>query len=372
MFWSRLAVLTAASLGLLCVQARAAPAPPVATRLPANVLRVQRVQIMDNTGFERPLVASFLFVPVGWKTRGGVQWGSQHTCTNGYNFSWGAVSPDGAQSVGILPQENWHAANYPGTTPNPGCRTQNITSLRQYLQQYIATLRPGARMLDFRPRRDLMAALQSWNTRTPSAMGEFRTWVESADALFAFNDGGRDMRGVITAIAKFNLSHMQGVAGMQAMDSLAAGVLPMYVATAPNGQLNIAFAEAIRQSILPNPEWDARIAAHNGRISQVALNESIKRGRIIQEANDYISRLRADTYAQTSASNDRIARERSNLNRGVQDFDDPGTTAGRVQLSNLYDHAWKLNDGTYILSNDSGFDPWRDLKLAGTKLQQSR
>jgi hypothetical protein len=367
----RLAVLAAASLATAALTVQAAT-PTAAARNPASALRLQRAQIMDNLGFERPLAASFLLVPVGWQTSGGVQWGNQFSCTNGYNFIWGARSPDGTQSVGILPQERWQAANYPGATPTPGCRNANITSLQQYLQQYIATLKPGARMLDFRPRQDLMAKLQYLNSRTPSAMGEFRSWVESGDALFAFNDNGREMRGVITATATFNLSHMQAMSGMQAMDSISAGVFPMFVSTAPNGRLNLGFAEAIRQSILPNPEWSARLAAHNGAINQVALQEGIKRGKIIQEANDYIANLRSATYAETSKSNDRIAHERGNLNRGVQDFEDPAAAGGRVALSNLYDNAWKLNDGTYVLSNDANFDPWQDLKVAGTKLEPTR
>ncbi|MEO7774934.1 MAG: hypothetical protein ABIT36_06580 [Steroidobacteraceae bacterium] len=370
----RLSVLALGLVGVVCADAANQPAAAGAQqRKPTtNALRVQRVGIMDTSGFDRPLVASFLFIPVGWKAQGGVVWGGQYLCTNGYNISWGASSPDNTQLVGILPQAAWSASNIPGAQPNPGCKLMNITSLQAYLQQYIPTLKPGARVLDFRPRRDLMAKLQSLNTTIPSAMGEFRTWIESVDALFSFNDNGRDMRGVITATAYFSGSHTYPMYGMQAMDSLSVMVYPMYVATAPNGQLNIGFAEAIRQSILPNPEWTARIAAHNGKIGQEALAEGVKRGKIIQEANDYISKLRTDTYNQTSAVNDRIARDRGNAMRDVQDFNDPSAAGGRVQLSSFYDHAWKLNDGTYVLSNDASFDPWRDLNLAGTRLDQSR
>jgi hypothetical protein len=32
-----------------------------------------------------------------------------------------------------------------------------------------------------------------------------------------------------------------------------------------------------------------------------------------------------------------------------------------VQLSNLYDNAWRLNDGSYVLSNNVNFEPYRDL-----------
>ena len=33
----------------------------------------------------------------------------------------------------------------------------------------------------------------------------------------------------------------------------------------------------------------------------------------------------------------------------------------------MYDHAWRLNDGTYVLSSDSNFEPWRDLGVEGKR-----
>jgi len=37
-----------------------------------------------------------------------------------------------------------------------------------------------------------------------------------------------------------------------------------------------------------------------------------------------------------------------------------------------YDHAWRPNDGSYVLSNDSSFEPYRDLGVEGQKLEQTR
>jgi len=43
-----------------------------------------------------------------------------------------------------------------------------------------------------------------------------------------------------------------------------------------------------------------------------------------------------------------------------------------VELSGYYDHAWRLNDGTYVLSNDAGFDPWKDLGVQGQRLEATK
>ncbi|MGH8240890.1 MAG: hypothetical protein ACREXP_28275 [Steroidobacteraceae bacterium] len=54
--------------------------------------------------------------------------------------------------------------------------------------------------------------------------------------------------------------------------------------------------------------------------------------------------------------------------KGVQTYDDANAAGGRVELSNLYDHAWRLNDGSYVLSNDASFEPYRDLGMEGQQL----
>ena len=359
--------LTLAASLLIASQASAAAAGG-----PATTLHAQMVQVMDMNGFERPTPALFVFIPVGWRAQGGVQWGQQYACNNGYNFNWLASSPDGLQTVAMLPQDRWESNNYGAPSSSPGCRVQPISSLKQYLQQAVSRAQPGARVLDFRPRPDLMALLAAYNRRTPMPMGESRTWVESGEVLFAFTQDGHDMRGVITASAIFSLMRNSSLGNGQTMDALSASVLPGFVATAPNGQLNLRMTEAIRQSFVANPGWQQAIANHNLRIAQGAAVEVAKRAKIIAETNDYISLIRKETYEARGRSEDRIAHDRGNLIRGEETYNDPGAPGGQVQLSNLYNNAWKLNDGSYVLSDDAGFDPWKDLHLEGKRLEPAR
>jgi hypothetical protein len=73
-----------------------------------------------------------------------------------------------------------------------------------------------------------------------------------------------------------------------------------------------------------------------------------------------------------ASSDERRQREFGEVIKGVETYDDAQAPAGQVELSNLYDHAWRLNDGSYVLSNDPGFEPFRDLGLEGKRLDQSR
>ncbi|MEP7245037.1 MAG: hypothetical protein ABI885_15335 [Gammaproteobacteria bacterium] len=340
--------------------------------LPAGAIRAQRVQIMDANGFEQPLPAMFALIPVGWRAQGGVQWGRQFMCTNGYNFNWFAQSADGQQTVAILPQQKWEANNYGAGPSSPGCPSASIGSIQQYLQVLVGQLRPGARVTDFRPRPDLAANYRNLNQSTPTAMGEMRTWVEAGEALFVYSEQGREMRGVVAAAAAFSLMRSRGLNPGQTMDAMTGFVFPGFAATGPSGEFNPQLAETIRQSFLPNPAWQAEISRHNAAISRVAAEEIRKQGQAISEYNDYVSLLRRQVSDARAQSDEKRQREFGEVIKGVQTYDDSSAAGGRMELSSLYDHAWRLNDGTYVLSNDAGFEPFRDLGVEGSPLQKTQ
>jgi hypothetical protein len=311
-------------------------------------------------------------LPSGWRTEGGVFWGRQFLCTNGYNFSWMATSPDGRSSISLLPQERWETNNYGAGPSTPGCQSAPYTNVRQYLESVVQRWRPGARPLDFRQRDDLMRQFAQLNSVTPMPMGEARTWVEAGEILISYTDRGGDMRGSVAAIAVFSLSRTSPGGGLPQMDSLTAYTFPAYAVTAPNGQLNLGFFDAIRRSMQPNPQWSARIANHNGAIAEVALEENRKRAALIMQSNAEISRIREEAWTASQESADRRAREFGELIRGVETYNDANAPGGTVQLSGLHNNAWRLNDGSYVLTNDTSFEPYRDLGVEGQPLQQTR
>ena len=350
----------------------ASPAAASARALPASAVRVQRTAIMDNNGFDQPMPASFGLVPIGWRVQGGVQWDRQFACTNGYNFNWSAASPDGAQGIALLPMAKWETNNYGAAPTTIGCPAASITSVQQFLDASIRQLPLGARPLDFRPRLDLVQGFAHFKRQTPTPMGETRTWVESGEMLFAYQDRGRDMRGVMTATVAFSMMRTNDPTLGRSLDILTGASFPAFVATAPNGQLDLAMTEAIRQSFIPNPGWTARITKHNTAIAQSAAREAMRQGQMIAETNDYISALRVQVAANRERSAAYIARERGEVVRGVETYTDTYAPGGSVELSGYYNNAWRLNDGSYVLSNDLSFDPWRDMGLAGQKLEPMR
>src|SRR5690606_25317783 len=136
---------------------------------------------------------------------------------------------------------------------------------------------------------DIQKELAQFNQATPMPMGELRQWVEAGETLFAYNEGGREMRGLLIAVVVFSYSRTN--AGMGDMIALNAFALPGFLATAPNGKLNFAFMDALRTSFLMNPEWERRIAGHNAAIAKTAMEGARKRSQIISQTNEDISRL---------------------------------------------------------------------------------
>lgn len=352
-------------------------AAPPPGRPRGNVVRLVPQIIVDATGFAQPMAAASIFVPYGWKTEGGVYWARDFMCTNGYNFVWTAYAPDQSMSIGISPQTAWEMNSMGAQPTRPGCQIQQIQSVRQYLQMQVQNAVRGARILDYRDRPDLIQEIGFQPSRTPMPAGEIRKWAEGGEILFAFNQNGRDMRGSMAAVVQFdhNISDYSQIAGGlpgSRTEFLSGFAHPGWVATAPNGQFNFAFFEALRKSIKSNPQWARAITGHNARIAQVSIEESRKRAAMINETNDYISRLRQETWNAQQESADRRFREFGELMKGVETYRDEWGPGGQTELSSHYNHAWRLRDGTYVLTDDPNFDPWRDLRTEGQKLEAVR
>jgi hypothetical protein len=153
------------------------------------------------------------------------------------------------------------------------------------------------------------------------------------------------------------------------IEALTGFAHPAWAAFAPNGQLDFSLIEAIRQTLQPNPRWLGALGNHNRQIAQGALEESRKRAAMVAQSNAEIARIRASVWEAQQESADRRARQFGDLIRGVNTYVAPQAPGGTVEQSASFGHVWRLSDGTYALTNDVGFDPWRDLRIEGQKLE---
>jgi hypothetical protein len=313
-------------------------------------------------------------VPAGWRTQGGVQWATR-PCQEPATFAWQASSPDGLSGVELFPAETWQA----GSSGSGSCAPGDFRTIRAYLESYVQRRLPGARVLDYRARPDFTETDKDYyesTVRMVNGSGTgMRAWFDAGEVLFAFQRDGKSLRGVAAAVGIFYGSELANPLGGAPLWTLTGGSQGVFSAWAPDGQLDFTRVEAIRKSVKGDVAWTRELFKLQERLRSDNVNATRQRAAIIVaggaaltkatiEANQAASRNYADVStgsrdggSVTGATDDRAQRERIEVLRGVETYNDP-VEGGTVQLDNTFDHAWRVNnDKAYILTNDPNFNP---------------
>lgn len=342
----------------------------------APALRVQRAEILDRQGFEKPMVAFTLLVPAGWRSEGAVEWTRPDQCGPLYVLNWRAVAPDGAGAMQIIPGEKWSASTLPPQGPDR-CLHSAAASSCAYLEWWVRRNRPNARIMDFRPRPELAEPVRRLESERPD-LG-MRSWVDAGELLIAYDAGGRPVREAISSVNAFTRTRFPSLGGGESPELLQGETLAAFAMRMPAGALDFKQVDALRQAIHADPAWSARIAQganERGRIATEnnrVIAEQNRRGAadrsaIIAQTGQEIADIQMGTWQSTSQSMDRTQRESIESIRGVETYNDP-KYGGTVQLSNQYQNAWQLTDGSYVLTDDPNFDPGRAFGVTGQRLK---
>ena len=333
-----------------------------------NAVRIAPAAIVDWHGFQQPMVAATMFIPYGWEAEGGIAWGQQYACTNGYAYNWRAKSKDDTQGVVILPQQRWewNAAGKPGKI---GCSIANIDSVATYIDTILREVRSDARIVKQYPRKDLEQQYAQLNSESETGFQYTRTRLHAGEALIEFSENGTDMRGIVTAAVLFTYIRTGGGNYGVTVENYIGYALPTYVAYAPAPVFNPAFFDGLRRSFTPDPQWEKAISGHNTTIDRINREGIMKRAEITRQTADEIRELNQQAWDRQQRSADRRLREFSEYIRDVETYDDPQSDLGQVELDSGYAHAWRLDDGTYVLTNDHMFNPAKTTGQFGEKLK---
>lgn len=341
---------------------------------------MQRVTIIDAQGFQQAMPALTLEVPSGWTTSGGVVWERGVECVaNNLGLAWSATSPDGRFAVSLLPRLTWQVSSAT-VVPLYPCPAAPMDSARSYLETVVRTARPGARVLSYRERPDIVAARAG---AIAQAAPNTRVRVEAGEILVGYPLQGVEMRESIVSAVTFS-----EVSDPMVGRSLSASAEDSLALRAPDGQLDFALLERIRTSGQMNPAWaeqvfafsKAKIAAisqrqaqdiqawHQRRMNEISTAGILERGRIRMDTIREVGRINNQIVANRDATNTRIQEGNVRAIQEVQPWRDPSTGA-QVDLSIHYSNAWQLDDGRQFLTNDVNFDPQRDLGINGRRLE---
>ncbi len=344
-------------------------------------LRVQLLQVVDRQGFETPLPAYSMFVPAGWRSQAEVRWNIQAPCMRIYQPVIRAESPDGREVLELTPGEGWGRGSMGALAP--GCPTLAIQSAEQYLQGWLQRHRPGARVLELRTRADKVQ-------RPPPLQGqgyESRRVLDAAQALVE-HPGAVPQREVLVTVVNFGHSRMSGMGGLppiEAVSGEAAGVLSW---RAPGAGPDPRAFDALWSSFRQEPAWAGRIARAQQQMAQEnaqtqmqisqlqhqgamdTLRQQAQRGEDAHRTRQEIAQMQNQGWQNRQQGQDRQHQATVQAIRGVTPWRDAG--GGTVELPSHYRHAWKLKDGSYLLTDDPSFDPARQLRIDGQALTPAR
>ena len=349
------------------MMAMAAACPPPASAAPA---RFQVVEIEDRHGFERPMRAASTLVPAGWTVSGGGYYDQRDTCHGGPKTDWTARAPDGAGEVRVLPNFSW-SANTMGTPHELGCPVMALQSGMDVAQAVVAAM-PGGKITGQREVAGLSRALAPYRTEMQGDPYMVQ-WFDYTEVDFTYMEGRTLRRGVMTVLSShaYMKSGYSFNTGFAPYEMISGSAMSIITYTAPQA----AFDEGVFRIALSNlqldVEWNARTAQLRQAGQRVMLEENRKRALAIKDTFDEIGALSTATYNARWASEDRIARERGETLKGIETYD-ADVPGGQVELPDLYRYAWQLQDGSFVMTDEHGFEPFRDLGIEGRRITPAR
>ncbi len=144
------------------------------------------------------------------------------------------------------------------------------------------------------------------------------------------------------------------------VSTLWGPVVPPFAVRAAKGDLDAAtptMLAAVHSAWL-NPKWADEVGYVKSLFMKrmnMGIEDAGKLSKQISANNDHVLGLMREARASKNAAEDRSAAKFSDYIRGVQPYAAPDGKA--VQLPAGYGHAYAGSDGTYLLTNDTTFDP---------------
>jgi hypothetical protein len=362
--------------------AAAATAKSSTSEAPSSYLLMKRVSVTGpGPDAAHPTQAAFdVMIPSTWKFEGNVVLGGgKGGCfADLFALSMKATSADGAIVFQAAPDYSWQYADDPsimkslndpkrralGADHKP-CPVAKPQKAEDYFRQHVLTLFPsGATVVSIEPYPALNEIVRQRQGLPPGDGTTGATRTEAIRARMSFRKDGKDLEEWVAVAMLVNISR----AGRGSFyDSHATSLVAL---TAPKGKLdaNDKLFKVMVSSLHPQPQW---VAYANRQLTTLYQAEAQKEATIdkihAQLLQNEIATIQGVTDNMMRGASVSAMQADQNI-RNVQTFRDP-TTGNRMELSNLYDHAWLNRSNEYVMSDDPNFNPNGNLSGSWNQLQ---
>ena len=376
--------MAAAALALL---------PPLPGLADPSYLRLKRAEVVDQHGFEKPLPAMSVLIPVDWTFQGEVKLAQRiGDPADLVKLVFRTTSPDGRLAIELLPSWNWSWVDDPmmrqaiqnqsamaaqlGRAP-----TQMMPPMtaRDFLSKVaVPKLRPGAKLLGIEPIPDLDPALQSQVKQAQALASQAglqtRLRADEARARIQLPAGKAPAEEWITAVVITHATAMPtltpGSGQMRQSAMYQSSAESIYALRAPPGELpaHEKLFRTVISTVRVDPAWQARVTQVQASMSASNVQSAQDRSKIIAQSAEAQRRSIQGAYEAHQKAEDKSAERFSDAMRGLQTYRNP-VTGEDVKLSNQYGHAWASGNGEYVMSDTPGFKPGDVLQGHWTELQ---
>ena len=366
----------------------AAPQPsPAPTSPPAaaqnakpNYYRMKKASVIDEHGFERPMPALSLLIPVDWQFQGETKfqatYGGCHE--NTVQVSFHASSPDQRLALEMFPDYVWTWVDDPGMAQSmqassrqfaqfggKPCDVMPAMAAADYLRRVILPrARPKAQVVAVEPLPDVLEEAQKQARQyeqMAAGMGtRMRIRADAGRVRLEYSLNGQPVEEWLTAV-----TYAAGVPGpsynvrtgqMGQTLYYSNGAYMLMAMRAPRGQLaaNEKFFNMIRSTVHAEPQWVARVQQAVAGMSASDSKGAMDRSKIISQSGHEISDMINKGYEERSKARDRAAAKFDQYIRGVATYRNP-ETGETFELPYYYNHAWVNGSGSEYVVSDSGF-----------------
>ncbi|MEO8588895.1 MAG: hypothetical protein ABI432_05965 [Flavobacteriales bacterium] len=344
---------------------------------------LERLRVIDPSGFAQPMEAYSILVPKGWKSTGGITWKVGNTCmAEVINNRLTVTSPDGHYALELYPQQQWDwwddqmmLQTQMQQAQNPvfrRCAIAQPMDAGQFMQGPLAQ-EMGARVTNVEPSEELNNALrqqaQAANQQFQQAGVSIESRPSAVIGTLSYPDGSA---GVALCSIAMQVSWMPNYMTGGQSASYSCQATQKIALKCPVGKEAEArkLLSTVMSSLRINPEWQAGVQQMVSNVAAMEQRETMKRAAIQRDAANYSADLQQRTWEEGAASRDRIAESWGQTLRGVETWRD--ASGSSVELSSGYNEAWSRPDGSYILSNNPLFDPNVAFQEDWKKLEKGR
>lgn len=354
----------------------------------------ERIRILDNQGFTRPVEAYSLLLPKGWQYKGEIIWIMPGQSCAGNNTWLKANAPDKKTSLEFFPNINlnwstneqtmqWNLAN-PGNSPY--CGFSQPLGAEQYLRSVFVRELGNPEIVKVESNSGVVAQMQTLSEKSrrelmqygaadvkgyPSAVNAEVKWNDGTEGFVLLGalvtevlianpyTGGYD-KSYTTSITKKTVYKYPAAEKEKAKEQFAVIMGSMHSNPAYNDALNNFWLQVRQQK--NKVHWD-KINLMDEQTRQMG-ERAIAQGN--QRLKDMDNQMRS--WEARQSSQDRMHTEFIKTIREVENFQDEN---GKYEMVSGYNHAWSRGDGTsFVLSDNPNFDAatvfndqtWKEMK----------